>query len=340
MPYAARWVFLVKKHVKVLSLSLALILVGACLKKLKFFSPPTLVNAPLSGPDRIVSQGKHAEEHILDDARINAGDPFKGIYPSCPQLEPIQDSQQLQKELETRNPWFHEIMFSNGAKTVAYDVTIKKQTKNMHSLPSSLNGKSVLDIGTYNGAWAFEAIRRGATRVTAIDYFVWAGNNQHHFYNFCFARSQFGYESKIDYKFLPIEDLSPAKFDGAKFDVVFFFGILYHAEDPIGYLRRVRSVLKDGGIALIETVVDGLDIPYPVAVIYEGSHQLNGDGTNDFGPNELGVIAMMKKAGFSRVDVTQRNFANILQHMMSKQANDKRNWTAEVAGRSTFIGYN
>jgi len=273
----------------------------------------------------------------FDDARANAGT-FTGQQPKCPHYDRELDRQDLQTLLDSKKPWFHEILFENGAKTDAYDVTIDKQRTNMHGLPDSFVGKTVLDVGTFNGAWAQEAVRRGAKHVTSVDYFVWVQNNFHDFYNFCFARAQNGMEDKISYKLLPIEDLAPSEFDD-KFDVVFFFGIMYHAEDPIGYLRRIRSVLKPGGMAIVETVVDMLDVPYPASAIYDGEYALNGDDTNDFGPNELGVIAMMKKAGFSRAEVTQRNFVNFNQHIMLDKAKNQRNWTNEVGGRSTFIGY-
>src|SRR5882762_8938168 len=40
-------------------------------------------------------------------------------------------------------------------------------------LPADLTGKSVLDIGTWDGFFAFECERRGAARVLAIDTFAW-----------------------------------------------------------------------------------------------------------------------------------------------------------------------
>ena len=37
-----------------------------------------------------------------------------------------------------------------------------------------LRGKSVLDIGAWDGWFSFEAERRGAARVVALDRYVWA----------------------------------------------------------------------------------------------------------------------------------------------------------------------
>ena len=37
------------------------------------------------------------------------------------------------------------------------------------NLPDDLTGATVLDVGTTNGGFAFEAERRGAVRVVAVD---------------------------------------------------------------------------------------------------------------------------------------------------------------------------
>ena len=42
-------------------------------------------------------------------------------------------------------------------------------------LPESLAGRSVLDVGAWDGFFSFEAERRGAKRVLATDSFVWRG---------------------------------------------------------------------------------------------------------------------------------------------------------------------
>jgi hypothetical protein len=85
---------------------------------------------------------------------------------------------------------------------------------------------------------------------------------------------------------------------GGTFDVVLFLGVLYHAPDPLGYLKRVRSVT--GGVAIIETVVDLLDVPVPAAAYYANA-SLNNDGSNHFGPNPMAVEGLLVDAGFGRV---------------------------------------
>ncbi|MCW2547006.1 MAG: hypothetical protein JWN96_1466, partial [Mycobacterium sp.] len=55
------------------------------------------------------------------------------------------------------------------------------------------------------------------------------------------------------------------------------------------------------GLAIIETVVDLLDVPIPAAAYYQGE-SMNGDASNHFGPNRLAVEAMLLDVGFSRVE--------------------------------------
>ena len=89
-----------------------------------------------------------------------------------------------------------------------------------------------------------------------------------------------------------VEKLAP-EVVGGTFDVVLFLGVLYHAPDPLGYLKRVRSVT--GGVAIIETVVDLLDVPVPAAAYYANA-SLNNDGSNHFGPNPMAVEGLLVDA--------------------------------------------
>src|SRR5438067_9196102 len=94
------------------------------------------------------------------------------------------------------------------------------------------------------------------------------------------------FNSKIELLELPVEQLSPQT--AGVFDIVLFLGVLYHAPDPIGYLRNVRSIT--GEVLILETLVDLLDVDRPAAAFYE---VLNNDASNYWGPNRLAVEAML-----------------------------------------------
>ena len=128
-----------------------------------------------------------------------------------------------------------------------------------------LTGRSVLDVGACDGFYSFEAERRGAARVVASDYWTWTWPGSDARRNFDLAHEALS--SRVEPVEVSVEELTPERVGGT-FDVVLFLGVLYHAPDPLGYLRRVRSVTGD--MAIIETAVDLLDIEVPAARLLPG----------------------------------------------------------------------
>ncbi|MET0145640.1 MAG: DUF1698 domain-containing protein [Ilumatobacteraceae bacterium] len=206
---------------------------------------------------------------------------------------PTWTTEQLRAEIATRQ-WFHSIDLGDGVVTPGEKDTAS-EVGHMR-LPVDLRGRSVLDIGTYDGFYAFEAERRGAARVLATDSWTWNWPGSDARRNFDLVHDVRG--SSVEARDIAVEDLSPEAI-GGPFDVVLFLGVLYHAPDPIGYLRRVRSVTAE--VAIVETLVDLLDIGVPAAAFYPGA-SLNGDASNHFGPNAPAVVGMLRDAGFERVE--------------------------------------
>jgi tRNA (mo5U34)-methyltransferase len=197
------------------------------------------------------------------------------------------------RELVASRTWFHTIDLGDGILTPGQKDT-PAEVAHLH-LPNDLSGRTVLDIGAYDGFYSFEAERRGAKRVLAADHLVWNWPGSDARGNFELAHRALG--SSVETLEITVEELSPQTV-GATFDIVLFLGVLYHAPDPIGYLERLRSVTAE--MAIIETAVDLLDVPIPAAAYYQGE-TLNGDASNNFGPNRLAVEGMLRDVGFSRV---------------------------------------
>ena len=220
--------------------------------------------------------------------------------------------------------WFHTFTFEGGVTIAGYDPTGRKA--NLFGLPPSLAGKRVLDVGTYDGFFAFEAARRSAD-VLATDKFSWDWHESDARENFELIREFTGLPVRD--QTIAVEDLSPDSIDGT-YDVVLFYGVLYHAPDPLGYLKAIRSVT--GEYALIETVVDLLDIDRPAAACYPGAF-LNGDSSNNFGPNYAAVEGWCLDAGFSRVE----HVANWSPHLVFDLAGVPMDMTKPpTSGRSVF----
>lgn len=69
--------------------------------------------------------------------------------------------------------WFHSIDLGNGVVTPGDKSIETIQTEQRIFFdPIALKGATLLDIGAWNGAYSFEATRRGAN-VLATDHYVW-----------------------------------------------------------------------------------------------------------------------------------------------------------------------
>jgi tRNA (mo5U34)-methyltransferase len=197
----------------------------------------------------------------------------------------------LNKQVHTIQ-WWHRIDLGNGIITPGLDDSPAKLKR--IGLPEDLSGMTVLDVGASDGFFSFEAERRGATRVLAIDSFSWGGENTKA--GFLLARRAL--KSKVQDMELEVLDVSPEK--TGVFDVVLFLGVLYHMRHPLLSLEHVFSVTKK--LLILETAVDCSWSKRPQMAFYPG-RELNNDPYNWWGPNAACVEAMCKTVGFQKVEV-------------------------------------
>ncbi len=155
-------------------------------------------------------------------------------------------------------------------------------------IPHDLRGKRVLDIGAWDGWFSFEMERRGAT-VVAVD----ATKKT----RFLEARAMMG--SKVEHVVADISHLTPR--DVGYFDIVLFFGVLYHLKHPMLALERVCELSTD--LVCVESFVtdEQPSGTIPAMEFYEGT-ELAGQFDNWVGPNISCLMAMCRTAGFARVD--------------------------------------
>ena len=193
--------------------------------------------------------------------------------------------------------WYHTIDLGQGVVTKGVDNSPERLAR--VELPGDLSGRSLLDIGAWDGFFAFEAERRHASRVVASDYYAWHGTGWgtgEGKAGFQLARTALN--SNVEDVDLDVMDLSPEHV--GTFDVVLFLGVLYHLPNPLLALERVAAVTKQ--LLILETVVDLVGLDRPAAAFYPG-RELNGDPTNWWGPNHAAVQGMLTTVGFARVDV-------------------------------------
>jgi SAM-dependent methyltransferase len=165
-------------------------------------------------------------------------------------------------------------------------------------LPADLRGKRVLDVGAWDGWFSFECERRGAD-VVAVDCVA--------FDTFIEARQLIG--SKVEYLTLDVNELSARRL--GRFDIVLFFGVLYHLRHPLLGLEKAVELSTD--LALIESFViepESRQIP-SVMEFYERG-ELGGQIDNWWGPSSECLVGMCRSAGFAQVelkDVTNQRAA-------------------------------
>lgn len=196
----------------------------------------------------------------------------------------------LADELHKIN-WFHRINLGNGITTPGLDDTPTKLSQ--VRLPSDLSGRSVLDIGAWDGFFSFEAERRGASRVVALDGGVWRVDSIGKA-GFEFARKVL--DSKVEDAEMEVDEISPERL--GTFDLVLFFGVLYHLPNPVGSFLKVASVATRD--IIIETHVDMIEHKVPTIAFYPND-ECAKDSSNWCGPNKAAVEGMLKLAGFKTI---------------------------------------
>jgi tRNA (mo5U34)-methyltransferase len=154
-------------------------------------------------------------------------------------------------------------------------------------VPADLRGKRVLDIGTTNGATAFELERRGADRVVAVDVLDidWFG----------FRALAELFDSKAEFVQCSLYEL-PETLDET-FDLVVFWGVLYHLRHPLLGLDNVRRLAHD--LVYLETAVsDFRDDPTDAIARFHRLDELADDFTNWWSPTTAALVAWCQSAGF------------------------------------------
>jgi tRNA (mo5U34)-methyltransferase len=179
-------------------------------------------------------------------------------------------------------------------------------------LPTDLKGKRVLDIGAWNGCFSFECERRGASEVIAYSL------ENPDVTGFTRLKALLG--SRVRYVQGSVYALAPEQL--GEFDLILFFGVLYHLRYPLLAVDRIRTVSR--GDVLIEThtvtnqqllrsplrllgVVTNLSRLFrdtPIWRQYKEYELHPEDQSNWFGPNAAAVIESFESAGFHAEHLT------------------------------------
>ena len=222
--------------------------------------------------------------------------------------------------------WYHSIDLGHGIRTRGVSENIVTPTE----LPE-MAGRSVLDVGAWDGRYSFLAEQAGASRVVALDHYAWCVDlvARNAYWRECQAAGTRPDLEKDLTEFWRPEAPGRRGFDLARealgstvepvvgdfmtmdldtlagpFDVVLLLGVLYHLKEPLTALERLGSITSEVLVVETEAVrLEGYDDGN--LLLFCPADEFGADFTNWFVPTEKGLHALCKAAGFGRV-VTKR----------------------------------
>jgi tRNA (mo5U34)-methyltransferase len=235
-------------------------------------------------------------------------------------MTPVLSAEELRARTDALG-WFHRIDLGHGVVTNGLS---SGPYVGPDKMPDLL-GKSVLDIGAWDGFYSFQAERLGAARVVALDHYVWGVDMaaRQRYWAECAERGVLPDHSRDTTDFWRPELPGRAAFDFARqvlgskvepmvadfatvdldqvgrFDVVLYLGVLYHMKEPLTVLERLRSVTEE--VAVVETqavAITGLE-GQNLVQFFGG--EFIGDYGNWYVPTLAGLTQWALAAGFSRV---------------------------------------
>jgi len=175
-------------------------------------------------------------------------------------------------QLAARRGWYHTLELPGLTTSGLFDL---RPYVRHYGLPASLEGKRVLEIGTWDGFWAFECERRGAEEVVALDLddegdLDWPPRRRPSAFpeaprgaGFHLAAKLL--DSRVRRVVRSIYDAAPEEL--GTFDLVLCGSVLIHLRDQLLALERIFALTAPGGLFVsAEEYPRSLEaIPFPVA---------------------------------------------------------------------------
>lgn len=203
------------------------------------------------------------------------------------------EKEEISKKVSEVKNWFHSIDLGQGIVTPGY----KKDTKFEELKMPGLKGKTVLDVGCWDGYYSFECEKRGAGKVLSTDHYVWH-EEKFGIKGFLTAREILG--SKVDYKDIDVFDISPESV--GTWDTVLFLGVYYHLKNPMLALEKLAKVTKHLLVIESHIIITPFHRGIPLSEFYEND-ELNNDFSNWWGPNLQCLVQTVRASGFEQIDI-------------------------------------
>ncbi len=225
---------------------------------------------------------------------------------------PDRDRIEAARRALEENPalWYHTIELAPGVVTPGF---IDLRTAAKRLLPADLRGRRALDVGTFDGFWAFEMERRGAD-VVAIDLerIELAEFPPLRRPRLEERREREGFELGTGFRLAAaaigsgVERIPCNVYDltadaiGGPVDLAFNGATLTHLRDPVRALERIHDALVPGGRVLS---FEPFSIQLSIRARRRPSAEFRAASTDYtwWLPNLAGIAAWLRAAGFADV---------------------------------------
>lgn len=223
----------------------------------------------------------------------------------------------LKKNIEKFGKWMYKYELVDGISTPL----ISEEFQKVHNTRKKMifskldntikewNNLRCLDIACNEGFYSFELAKRGVKEVIGFDarkINIDKANFINEFWKFDNASFFVGDIEKIN------------NVELGQFDLVFVLGLLYHVENPMLILRKIKSLTN--GFCVFDTQINRFDSDVTmgfgctgfdkqskdlIAIIKEPDFEENITASItglSFVPNKSGLFTMLKEVGFTKIE--------------------------------------
>ncbi|GAP38278.1 DUF1698 domain-containing protein [Piscinibacter sakaiensis] len=189
--------------------------------------------------------------------------------------------------------WFHRVPLRDGRITPGRSDMAANESKYLFDR-LDFRGRSVLDIGAWDGYFSFMAEQRGASRVLSLDdpAFRWGGLDGYRFLHQHF-------ESRAEWRRGSIYELPDERFD-----IVLCYGVLYHLNDPLTALINALRITRH------EIVIEGVIFEHAEPLLWLfAPREHHGDPTNLYAMSTGYLLKAARLCGFELVEIKYPRYA-------------------------------
>lgn len=198
----------------------------------------------------------------------------------------------LEKKIESFQPWGHWIEFSNGVSTADYKLRTPFNKFPLRKISrcakivdfESYRGKKMLDIGCNVGYNSMHCEAEYDLKVTGIDFAKRNIDRANFFKKISNSSCEFLVGDAEEFR------------RNEEFDIIIHFGTLYHLPNPIRSIQLCYDNMRPGGTLILETQVYEREEVDQNLCYY--MHGFNNDKTNFWAISPSVMKRIMENVGF------------------------------------------